>query len=99
MIKYKKTAEELADFIEANPNCKFDIDNDGWFMMGSIKGEKTEIQKRFDEEYEENQIADSSDYSWDTNWYGHSSNYGFGIAEALVILLNRRGFKIEAMAV
>lgn len=98
-MKYNKEAEKLADFIEANPNCKFDIDNDCWFIMKPIEGKKTELQETFNEEYEENQIADDSDYRWDTYWYGNSSNYGFGLAEALVILLNRRGFNIEASAV
>lgn len=98
-MKYNKKAEELADFIEANPHCKFDIDNDVWYIMKPIDGKKTMLQEEFNEDYEENQIADSSDYSWSTHWYSHSSNYGAGLAEAMVILLNRRGFKIEASAV
>lgn len=81
----KSTAEKLADLIEANPECTFDIDNDGWYIITPASPE--------------NQIADDSDYCWDTEWYSHSSNYGAGLAEALVILLNRRGFKIEAHAV
>ena len=99
MIKYNKKAEELADFIEANPSCKFDIDNDSWYIMKPIVGEKTDLQKEFNEEYEENQIADDADYQWETNWYSGSNLYGAGLAEAMVILLNRRGFKIEASAV
>ena len=99
MSNYNKKAEMLADFIEANPNCKFDIDSDCWYIMEPIKGEKTELQKEFDEEYEENQIADSSDYKWDTRWYSGSHLYGAGLAEAMVILLNRRGFNIVAYAV
>lgn len=99
MIKYNETAKKLADFIEANPHCKFDIDNDGWFISKPIKGKKTQLQKDFGEEYEENQIADHSDFQWDTAWYSGSNNYGAGLAEAMVILLNRRGFKIEASAV
>lgn len=98
-MKYNKTAEKLADFIEANPSCKFEIDNDSWFIIKPIKGEKTDLQKYFNEEYEENQIADDSDFEWETNWYSGSNLYGAGLAEALVILLNRRGFKIEASAV
>jgi hypothetical protein len=82
----KKTpAERLADFIEKNPECEFHIDNDGWYITTPISPE--------------NQAADDSDYYWDTEWYSHSSNYGAGLAEAMVILLNRRGFKIEAHAV
>lgn len=87
-MKYNKKAEKLADFIEANPHCKFEIDNDNWCILKPTEGE-----------YEENQIADDSAYAWETNWYSHSGNYGFGLAEAMVILLNRRGFNIEASAV
>lgn len=45
------------------------------------------------------ELTDSSKLAWSTEWYSHSSNYGAGIAEALVILLNRRGFNIKAEAV
>jgi hypothetical protein len=44
-------------------------------------------------------VTDSSKLAWSTEWYAHSSNYGAGIAEALVVLLNRRGFNIKAEAV
>jgi hypothetical protein len=91
-----KQAEKLADFIEKNPHCKFEIDNDGWYILGPKKEGNNQPD---DLDYGENQIADDSDYSWNTEWYSHSSNYGAGLAEALVILLNRRGFKIEASAV
>lgn len=90
MIKYNKKAEELADFIEANPNCKFDIDNDVWYIM------KSEDQSKDDDD---DQLTTSNKFAWSTSWYSHSSNYGAGLAEAMVILLNRRGFKIEASAV
>jgi hypothetical protein len=99
MIKYNKKAEELADFIEANPHCKFDIDNDGWYISEPIKRKKSDLETEMGQEYEENQIADNSDYQWETNWYSGSNLYGAGLAEAMVILLNRRGFKIEASAV
>jgi len=46
-----------------------------------------------------NEITDSTHFAWSTEWYGHSSNYGAGIAEAFKVLLNRRGFIIEAVAV
>lgn len=82
-MKYK-TAEALADVIEANPSCLFEIDNDCWFMM---------------DEMNQKEITSDVDGEWRTKWYGHSNNYGAGIAEALIILLNRRGFKIEAHAV
>lgn len=54
----KRSAEELADFIEKNPNCIFEIDNDSWFMRKAIEREKSDIEVEFGEEYEENQIAD-----------------------------------------
>jgi hypothetical protein len=78
-----KEAKKLADLIEANPNCKFEIDNDNWCMVNK-DGEE---------------IINSDSFGWYTDWYSDSSNYGFGIAEALVILLNRKGFKITAEAV
>lgn len=78
-------AEKLANLIELHPECEFSIDNDGWYMNTP--------------ESPENQIADDTDYQFQTEWYGSSNCYGAGIAEALVILLNRRGFKIEAHAV
>jgi hypothetical protein len=84
-----KKAEELADLIEANPNCRFDIDNDVWYIT----------QPAGDDNDEGKELAESGQYSWITEWYSHSSNYGAGLAEAMVILLNRRGFKIEALAV
>lgn len=93
----KKTkAEELADFIEANPHCRFEIDNDCWYIT---KPKKSDNNQPDDDEFEENQIADNTDYEWSTDWYSHSSNYGAGLAEAMVILLNRRGFNIKASAV
>jgi hypothetical protein len=92
MAKSSK-AEQLADFIEANPHCKFDIDNDGWYITKPIDDKAAIV------EYEENQIADSQDYQWETDWYSGSNLYGAGLAEAMVILLNRRGFNIKASAV
>ena len=90
MIKYNEEAERLADFIEANPNCKFDIDNDVWYIT------KTDENL---EDNDDDQLATSNDFEWRTEWYSHSGNYGAGLAEAMVVLLNRRGFKIEASAV
>jgi hypothetical protein len=89
-----KQAEKLADFIEKNPNVLLNIDNDAWYIL------KAKVADPKDEmDYEENQIADDSDYQWMTDWYGASNNYGAGLAEALVILLNRRGFNIKAESV
>jgi hypothetical protein len=85
MSTKKTPAEKLADFIEANPQCEFNIDNDGWYITTPDSNG--------------NLVAESSDFEWDTEWYSYSSRYGSGLAEAMVILLNRRGFKIEAQAV
>lgn len=90
----KSQAEKLADFIEKNPNCMFQIDNDCWYIVQPNVENPENL-----EDYEENQIADSSDYQFETQWYSGSNLYGAGLAEALVILLNRRGFKIKACAV
>jgi len=38
-------------------------------------------------------------YDFRTKWYGESLEYGHGVAEALVALLNRHGFGIKAEAV
>lgn len=78
-----KLAEKLADLIEKNPECTFSIDNDGWWMLDASGKE----------------IADSDDFGYSTEWYGHSSIYGFAISEAMIVLLNRKGFSIQASAV
>lgn len=95
MTKRSK-AEELADFIEAHPHCKFEIDNDCWYIMEPKKENNNQPDE---DDFEENQIADNEDYSWNTDWYSGSNLYGAGLAEAMVILLNRRGFNIKASAV
>lgn len=82
----KSKAEELADFIEANPNCNFEIDNDCWYITN-------------DKEGDEGQLANDSDFPMSTKWYSSGNLYGAGLAEAMVILLNRRGFNIKASAV
>ncbi len=89
-MKYSKEALELADFIEANPNVKFDIDNDVWYIMKSEENSNND---------DGDQLKTSRDFEWKTDWYSHSSNYGAGLAEAMVILLNRRGFNIKSSAV
>lgn len=71
--------EKLANLIEKNPECEFQIDNDMWTMVDK----------------EGNEIASSDDFE-DGNWYSGGNLYGSGIASALVILLNRKGFKISA---
>ena len=77
-------AEELADLIEANPDCEFAIDNDCWYINRKSDGKE---------------IASSGQFYWSTDWYSGSNQYGTGLAEAMVILLNRKGFKIVAEAV
>ena len=79
------TTEQLADLIEVNPNCVIDIDNDVWYMRES--------------EGSDNDLTTSESFDFKSKWYGHSSNYGFGVADALVILLNRKGFNIKVQAV
>ena len=86
----KSMAEKLADLIEANPNCKFEIDNDCWYITDKDR-ETSEVDVK--------EIAESGKYSWSTDWYSYSNLYGAGIAEAMVILLNRRRFNIKASAV
>jgi hypothetical protein len=88
-----KKAEQLADLIEKNPNCFFNIDNDVWYMMDRAASMDDT------EDNEPKEITESGEYDWSTDWYSHSSNYGAGIAEALIVLLNRRGFNIKAEAV
>lgn len=74
---------KLADLIETNPECTFEIDNDAWYMIGK-DGEE---------------ITNSEHWEYKTQWYGHSSNYGFAISEAFLTILNRQHFNIEARAV
>lgn len=82
-----KAAEHLANLIEQNPDCNFAIDNDYWDMVkGGEKGS-------------DDFLITSEEMPYKTYWYGHSSNYGFAVAEALIILLNRRGFNIKVEAV
>lgn len=96
MVDFKKmshnnrTAEKLADLIEAHPECEFQIDNDAWSIVSPDYGNKLE---------DEEPLADDQNFFWDTDWYSCSNLYGAGLAEALVILLNRRGFNIKSSSV
>lgn len=90
MSNKKSMAEKLADLIEANPTCKFEIDNDVWCITDKDMETSEDDVK---------EIAESGEYYWITDWYSHSNQYGAGLAEAMVILLNRRGFNIKASAV
>jgi hypothetical protein len=85
----KKLVKQLADIIEANPNCKFNIDNDGWYITLPTP----------DGDEESPVIADSSDFDYSTDWYTNSGNYGAALSEAMIELLNRRGFDISAESV
>lgn len=81
-----KNAEILADLIAVNPNAHFQIDNDSWTMLKNSKSKK--------------EITDSGELNWETEFYGNSSLYGAGIAEALITLLNRNdGMRITAESV
>lgn len=81
--KVQQKAAELADIIQQNPECHFHIDNDCWEIT-----DKHGIE-----------IANSSDFEYHTEWYSHSNQYGAALAEAMKILLNRKGYKISATAV
>lgn len=85
----QKLIKRLADIIEANPSCQFHIDNDNWQVRLPAK----------DESEDGVLLADSDDFAYSSEWYGHSSNYGFALSEAMIELLNRRGFDIKASAV
>lgn len=85
----QKLISKLADIIEANPNCQFNIDNDYWDITLPSNDENE------DSEF----LAKSDDFAYSSEWYGHSSNYGFALSEALIELLNRKGFNIKASAV
>jgi hypothetical protein len=81
--------EELTKIIEDNPNCYIRIDNDSWDILSR------ELQEGDDENNEPKILADSSHFEYATEWYGHSTNYGVGIAEALLTILNKKGFNIK----
>lgn len=85
-----KTAERLADLIEKHPDCEFTIDNDCWSIYDPNK---------IDDNDDALELASDENFQWNTDWYSGSNLYGAGLAEAMVILLNRRGFKIRASAV
>jgi hypothetical protein len=85
--------KELVNIIEQNPNCSIDIDNDYWEILSR------EPQETDNENDEPKTLAHSDQYGYETEWYGHSSNYGFGIAEALKIILNKKGFNLTIRAV
>lgn len=89
--KAKKLIKKLADIIEAHPNCQFSIDNDEWQIGLTVIDSEGNEDHRI--------IADSRDFDYSTDWYTNSRNYGAGLSEAMIELLNRRGFNITAEAV
>lgn len=95
MTKQSQAIQEIATIIQNNPNCEIRIDNDYWDII-----DITAFDKDGDEiEGREPILADSNRYNFNSNWYGNSNNYGAGVADALVELLNRNGFNIKAEAV
>lgn len=92
---------KLVKLIEDNPNCIIIIDNDSWeITKPNPKGyDEWDLNKQDDWNANEGLIACSSEYLFKTKWYSHSENYGFGIAEALKIILNKKGFNLTIEAV
>jgi len=77
--------------LNENKRCEnFDIDNDCWYIVKSDDNQSGD---------DSDELTRSSEHDWNTDWYSHSGNYGAGLAEAMVVLLNRRGFNIKASAV
>ncbi len=94
-MQREQALRELAAIIEANPNCEFQIDNDCWYIVipnPAYDGSNDDIEPTIE-------IASHSKYSWESEWYNWSNNYGEGLAEVLIFLLNKRGFNITAGAV
>lgn len=85
--------KKLADVIEAHPNAQIEIDNDVWWIYDG--------EPDFDDEtgYAKNKIASSENFSARSNWYSYGNQCGHLVADALVELLNRKGFHIKASAV
>jgi len=84
--------EKLVKIIEDNPGCYISIDNDYWEIL--------ERNYNYDiDDDEPRRLAHSDDYQFETNWYSESNSYGIGIAEALVIILNKKGFSLKVEAV
>lgn len=91
----QKCLEKLAAIIEASPTCNFEIDNDCWY----ITKPNPEYNGRMDGVEPVIELANSSTFDWESDWYNWSNNYGEGLAEVLVFMLNKRGFNITASAV
>lgn len=66
MTEDKIVIEKLADIIEANPKCQFEIDNDCWWITNGG----------------ENYLATSDDYPCRPEWYSYGNTYGSALAAA-----------------
>ena len=84
---------KLADVIESHPNAQIEIDNDVWWIYDG--------EPDFDDEtgYAKNEIASSKTFKACSNWYSYGNQYGHLVADALVELLNRKGYNIKASSV
>lgn len=93
MKENQEVIKKLADVIETHPNAYIEIDNDVWYIYDG--------EPECDDETGEmkNQIASSSEYKARSNWYSCGNQYGHLVADALVELLNRKGFNLKASAV
>jgi hypothetical protein len=93
--------EKLVKIIEDNPNCVIAIDNDYWEITKPHPDDfdKWDTDKQDDWYNNEGKLAHSNDFKFNTSWYSHSTTYGFGIAEALKIILNKKDFNLTIEAV
>ncbi len=97
-MQREQALQELAAIIEANPNCNFEIDNDCWYITKPNPNYNKDAEAT-DENSPTIEIAESGTYWWSTNWYSESNDYGVGLAEVLIFMLNKRGFNISASGV
>lgn len=93
MKENQEVIKKLADVLEGHPKACIEIDNDAWWIYDG--------EPLFDEESGEptNQIASSRDFPAESNWFSDGNYYGHLVADALVELLNRKGFNFKASAV
>ena len=98
-LKWENAIKKLADIIEENKDeIEIHIDNDSWCIYGRNNNkEKIGYYKKIADS--DNSLEDSYLFDVSSKWYGHGGNYGFLVADALVVLLNRRGFNIKAESV
>lgn len=84
-----KTIAKLAAIIESNPGCRIVIDNDCWWIESALTDDD-------DEEPEE--LAHSSDFHVQTDFYSDGHCYGAAVTEAFIYLLRQNGMKFTAEA-